>query len=183
MREKLGDERVLIARFDGQRRQGERGGRGIAAGRGDVPGGTDLGAVQLRQPEREPVEQVGCGVLLVVPGLVVGVGQPEVGAQVDDVTDRIDERASDGLRLPVGQRQEDDVEAREISRVEGRVRKVVRSSEGGEQLADRRAHVRVGRHHDDLDLWVPREEAQQLRTRVAGPADDRSSIRHDAYYT
>ena len=50
-----------------------------------------------------------------VPLLVVGDRQTEIGAEVDDVADDVDERSGDGLRLAVRKGEEDDVEAGEVA--------------------------------------------------------------------
>ena len=94
---------------------------GIATGRGDVAGRADLGAVQLGQTEREPVEQVRCGMRLAVPLFVVGARKPEVGAEVDEVPDGVDQRSRDRLRLAVRQGEEDHIEAGEVAGLQRRV--------------------------------------------------------------
>ena len=66
-----------------------------------MPGGDDLVAVELGHAERELVEQLRRGVRLAVPLLVVGDREPEVGAEVDDVADGVDEVGGDRLRLAV----------------------------------------------------------------------------------
>ena len=157
---------------------------GIAAGRGDVAGRADLGAVQLGQAEREPVEQVRCGVRLAVPLFVVGARKPEVGAEVDEVADGVDERSA---RSPAtgraagrgrphrGRRGRRPAAAR--TRATGRPRRATGTA------PTRRAHVRVGGDLHHLDVGVAGEQAQQLCARVPRSPDDCSPIRHAEYYT
>ena len=53
--------------------------------------GDDLLAVELGHAEGEATDQLGRGVALAVPALVVGTGEAEVGAEVDDVADGVDQ--------------------------------------------------------------------------------------------
>ena len=118
---------------------------------------------------------------LAVPLLVVGDGQPEVGAEVDHVTDGVDEIPRDRLRLAVGQAEEHEVEAGEVGRGDLLVgQAVVGDGQRRVEVADGGAGVGVGGDHGDLDLGVAGEEAQQLRARVPRSPDDCCSIRHAA---
>ena len=67
-------------------------------------------AVELGQPEREAVEQLGRAMRVAVPLGVVRRRQPEVGAEIDEVRDRVDELRGELLRLPVREREEDEIE-------------------------------------------------------------------------
>ena len=120
-------------------------------------------AEQLGQAEGEPIEQVGSGVRLAVPLLVHARRQPEVGAQVHDVRDAVDERGGDQLRLAVRECDEGDVDTGQIR---GHVRRVLeRRVRGGQrrvQVAHGRARVGVGGDLHHLDLGVGGEQPEQL---------------------
>ena len=123
-----------------QRRQRERRSRRVAARRRDVAGRDDLVAVELGHAERELLDQVGGGVGLAVPLLVVADRQPEVGAEVDDVGDGVDQIGGDRLRPAVREAQERDVEAGEVGRRHRLVGEaLVRGRQRRVELADRRA--------------------------------------------
>jgi hypothetical protein len=85
---------------------------------------------ELGQPEREPVEQVRSGVRLAVPALVHVRRQTEIGAQVHDMADALDERPRDQLRLAVWKCDEGDVDPGEIG---GSVRRVLERRVRGRQ--------------------------------------------------
>ena len=151
--ERVGDER-------GQR---QRGRRRVATGGGDVRTTHDGVGEQLGQAERELVHQVGSRVRLAVPALVHARRQPEVGAQVHDVRDAVDERGGDQLRLAVRECDEGDVDTGQIR---GHVRRVLeRPVRGGQrriQVPYGCARVRVGGDVHHLDLRVSREQPEQL---------------------
>ena len=112
-----------------------------------------------------------------------GVGEPEVGAAVDD-HDVVAELAGDLAGLAVRQRQEDDVvagERLEVGRLEDPVgqRHQVRL-----EAAERLAGVRGAGQGADLDVGVAEQEAQQLATGVPAGSGDRDTCpRHVHDYT
>ena len=121
---------------------------------------------------------------LAVPLLVGGCGEAEVGAEVDEVPDAVDQVGDEALRLAVREGQEDEVEAvegRGVERVEGQVR--VGGGERRVQVGDRGAGLTVPGGGDDLEVRVGGEQAEQLGAGVARPAHDPRTIRHDAYHT
>ena len=95
-----------------QRGQGQGRGRRVAARPGDEARRRARSvAEQLGQAVDGLGQQLGDGVLLAVPlGVEGGVGQPEVGGQVDDVADPPAELGHDGLAGAVGQAAEGQVE-------------------------------------------------------------------------
>ena len=124
-------------------------------------------AVQLDHPVREPTDQFGRGVGFAVPALVGVGGQPEVGAEIDDVRDPFEDLRDEQLRRAVRERGEDDVEAAQVGDVVGREPEVaVRRDQRRVQRPDRRTRVRVRGDVHDLDLRVPGEQPQQLGARI-----------------
>ena len=116
---------------------------------------------------------------LAVPLLIGGGREAEVGADVDEVGDPVDEGPGVALRLAVGQGQEGDVDPVEVARLERMEDQVgVRRHEAGIELDDPVAGVGVGGDVDDLDLRVAGQEPEQLRSRVARPADDCCPVSH-----
>ena len=125
-----------------QRREGEGRRRRVATRRGHVGLGCDLGAEQLRHPEREPAEELRGAVGVAVPLLVGGGRQSEVGGQVDDVGDPADELGDEALGLPVGQAEEHHVDTVDGGRLERLVVEVrVRPAQRRIELGDRPARV------------------------------------------
>ncbi len=170
-----------------QRGQGQGGGRRVAARRGHVAVGADLVAVQLGQAVGEALQQLGAGVGLAVPtGVGLGVGEPEVCGQVDQVGDGVDEVGNQGLGGTVGQGQEHQVQTFDRPGPVGGVDQV---GVGGGQARIQVCYpnpclgVAGGQHH--RHIGVPGAQPQELGTRVARGADDadpmhRKSIRHIA---
>ncbi len=164
-----------------ERREREDRGRRVAAGDRDPDVRGEPVTEQLGQAEREPVEQRRCGVRRAVPLLVRRGGQPEVGAEVDDVPDASEQVGHETLRLAVRQREERDVDAvhhggvprlEDQSLIRGRQRRV--------QVGDRRAGVRRRDGPGRPELVVAREQAQQLGAGVPRRPDHRRLIRHAA---
>ena len=146
-------------------READRG--RVATRVGDVHGRRELRPVQLDEPERERVDELGGGVGLAVPLLVRTGREPEVGAEVDDVRDLRDHRRRDPLRLAVRQREEHHVEPGQVGRFERpELETPVRGSQRREELADAAARVGIGGHVHRVDLGVAGEQPQQLGPRV-----------------
>ena len=159
-----------------QRRQGERRGRHVAAGRGDEPGALQVGAVALGQAVDGLGEQVGLVVLEAVPLRVQRRRRCSRNA-ADRSTTQPTRPTSCGTRA--------------IDASCGRPRKTTSTpSDGGDGRTaaverwvgrgERRRQVgrpapglRVGGGHDDVELGMGGEQAQQLDAREAGCADDR----------
>ena len=79
----------------GRQREVDRG--RVATRIGDVPRRRDLRAVELDHAVGEGVEQLRSRVRRSVPLLVDRAGNPEVGAEIDDVRDLCDHRRRDPL--------------------------------------------------------------------------------------
>ena len=172
-----------------ERRQGEQGGRRVAAGRGDQAGPGEAGAVELGQPvdggrdgrSGAGRRQAGTArqerrrrVLEAVPGRVVGrVREPEVGAEIDDDQAALEQAGRDGRRLAVGEGQEDRVEPARVRQLA--VDAMARLGEVGEGVADGQAVAVARRQADDPDAGMPLEEPDQLGADVAGRAEDRDT--------
>ena len=183
-RDGVGDDARLdeVEREERRAREADRG--RVATGRRDVRVRGDLVAVELDEPVREPVDHLGRVVRLAVPAGVDVGRQPEVGAEIDRVADVVEQAGQQRLARAVRQETEQEVETGEVGGDERRVPEVLVGAEQPRvQLADGRAHVAVGRDVHDLDLGVAGQEAQQLGSGIAGPADDSRSIRHGAYNT
>ena len=106
-------------------------------------------------------------------GYSAGSAQAEVGGQVDDDPDPVDQVGHQVLGLAVGQGQEHHVEAVEGGGVgravdEGGVGGGQRRGVGGHRLAG----VAPGCGHRHLEIGVAGAQAQQLGAAVAGGADD-----------
>ena len=167
-----------------QRSQRERGGGRVAAGRGDRSLGSDAVTEQLGQTEHELREQLGSLVGYAVPALVVGGGEPEVAAEVDEVRDAAGEVGHQALGFTVGQGEEDQVEAvegRRVERIQGEAR--VGGGQRRVQLGDRDPGVGSRRCRDDVQVGVAGEEPQQLGAGVPGGPHHAGPIRHVAYHT
>ena len=144
-----------------------------------MPCAHDLVAVELGHAEGEALEQVGGGVPFPVPLLVVGDGEPEVGAEVDHVADRVDQVTGERLGLAVREAQERQVEAREVVRGHLLVgHALVRGGQRRVEVADGGARVGVGGDEGDLDVGMAGEEPEELRSGVPRSPDDGRSIRH-----
>ena len=183
-RDRVGDDARLdeLERDERRAREAHRG--RVATRRRDVRVRRDLVAVQLDEPVREPVDDLGRVVRLAVPARVHVGRQPEVGTEIDRVADVIEQAGQQRLARAVRQRAEHEVEAGEVGGGERRVPQVLVGAEQPRvQLPDGRARVAVGRDVHDLDLGVAGQEAQQLGPGIAGPAHDSRSIRHGAYNT
>ena len=160
-----------------QRRQGERGGRDVAAGRGDEPGADQLLAVALGQAVGGLGEQGRLVVLEAVPLRVQrGVLEPVGRRQVDDAADPSDELRREGHRRLVREAEEHDVEP--VDAVDGVVvggRQLEVGVGGGQRRVQRgggRAGLRIGRRHRHVEARVAGQQAQQLGAGVARRPDD-----------
>ncbi len=170
-----------------QGRQGQPGGRRVAAGGGDEGRPRQSLAEQLGQPVDGLGQQLGCAVFLAVPlGVQRSVLQTEVGGEVHDEAHPRPQLRDDPLGLPVGQAAEHQVETVETG---GVVVLVDQTGIGGGQRrrvgADGLAGVGMGRGHGDLELGVTGEQSQQLRPgvprRPKDPCLHRMSIHTSAY--
>ena len=167
----LDDDRARRIDEAGTRERQEREDRRrrIAAGSGDELRRADLVAVQLGDPVHGGAEQLGVGMVDLVPGSVDRcIAQPVVGRQIDD-----QRSARPELREPVRavrQRQEQDVAPGHVlvaDELERRAFPEVRVR-GRDRLPGERLAAR-----DDLPhLGMPAEQPQQLATGVATGADD-----------
>ena len=148
---------------------------GVATGVGDARRAAQRGAGsrQLGQAVG-PGPRVGAGVVR-RPGC--GVGEPEVGTEVDDrqVGGQLGHQSR---RLAVRQGEEDEVGLRQrcgVGRDEAGV------GEGGQlrvDAGDRLAGLGVGRDRSEPQLGMSEDEAQQLATRVATRPGNRRRRTH-----
>ena len=107
-------------------------------------------------------------VLEAVPARVVGgVAEAEVGPEVDDRGAAGDDRRNELRGRPVGERQEDGVGGGQVC-----VDDVRRRGEMGMDRPDGFVVAAAADETDDLDGGVAVEEPDELRTDVAGGADD-----------
>ncbi len=158
-----------------QRGQGQDRGGGVAAGRGHLRRGADLlpRAGELGQAVG-PVTRVLAAVEL-GPGR--GIGEPEPGAQVDDLGVR---RKLGGQRggLRVRQRHEHEVGPAQHGGI-GRPERAVREpDEVRVHGRDRNAGVRPGGQRPDLQIRVIGQEPEQLTPGVAAGACDSDPCAH-----
>ncbi len=140
---------------------------GIAAGRGDVRVRREVVAVELDEAVREPADDVGGAVGLAVPtGVRVG-RKAEVGAEVDDVGDVVEDPGEEVLARAVRQHAEHEVEPAQVTDGERRENGVaVLGRERRVQVGDARARVRGGRDVHDLDLRVAGQQPERLGPRI-----------------
>ena len=127
-------------------------------------GGPDLVPEQLGEPVGELGQELGGGVGLAVPLRVeVGVLEPEVGGQVDDVADLAQQIGHDRLAGAVGQPEEHEVEAGDGGRVVGVKREVgVGGGQARVEVGDGGAGLGVAGGQPHLELGVGRGEPEQL---------------------
>ena len=111
---------------------------------------------------------------LVVPQRVEPrVAQPEVGGQVDHVSDPPEQVRNEGLGGAVGQAQEHDVAAvhdRGVGLCVGEVR--VLGGQAGVKVGDSRSGLGVAGRHHDLEVGMAGAEPQQFGPRESGGPDD-----------
>jgi len=116
-------------------------------------------------------QQVGPGVLEVIPaGIVGGVLEAEVGAQVEDRRAALNERRDAFDRRTVGQSQEDGVRLRD-GLVEGQACGGEMGVDGLNGLGDSPSPGET----DQLHSWMPSQDADQLGSGVASCANDRDT--------
>ena len=168
------DPRRLDQPVADERGEGEGGGGHVAAGGGDQRRSLVIGPVQLGQPVDELAQQLGAVVLLAVPGGVQRrVLEAEVGGQVDQPLHPAPELGDEALGRPVGQAQEDQVEAGrrlDVDRLEAKPG--VGGGQAGIQLGDRGTGLGVARGQHDLEIGVLGAEAEQFGPGEPGGADD-----------
>ena len=111
---------------------------------------------------------------LAVPGRVEGgVGEAEVGGQVDDGTDPVLQLGNVVLRRPVGQGEEDRVQPLGLGRVVGVEHEVrVGGAEARVQVTDTGAGLGVAGGPLDRQLGVSVGEPKQFGPGVPGRPDD-----------
>ena len=122
----------------------------------------------------------GAGVRAAVvarPG--VCVGQPEVGAEVDDAYVRRQLRG-DGRRLAVRQRQEDEVGVGQPFGVVASNVRSARASRCGWTSVTRRTGTAPRRHRAELELGMAENQAQQLTAGVPAGACHGDLVAHPA---
>ena len=128
----------------GRAREADRG--RVATGRRDVRMGRELVAVELDHAVREPPHCLGRRVRLAVPPAVDVGRQPEVGAEIDDVRDVVDETREQRLARAVRQRAEQQIETAQLGGVECRERSIaVGGPERRVQVRDAGPRLRVRR--------------------------------------
>ena len=125
--------------------------------------------MQLRQAVDGGREQVRARVIEVVPARVVTrVAEPEVGAEVDHRLPTPQELVDPARHRAVGEGEED-----RLGAVGDRVEDLeVARREVGVDARDRVAPPLAADQAHDLDVWVEREQADELRTHVAGRTHD-----------
>ena len=161
------DDEVADQPRPSQRRQREQRRGGVAAGRADdarrgVGQRRELGPVQLRQAVHRVAQQVRRRMIEVVPARVVGgVGQAEVGAEIDDRGTLRDEVRDERGGGAVGEGEEDCL---------GVGRRLVDLEAG-------RGQVRVDRA-DGLVFPPAPDEADELARSGAAPAAGRPHRPH-----
>ena len=149
--------------------QGQGGGRRVTARRGHQGGPVQGRAEELGEAVGEAAEETGRLVFRSVPEVVGGrIGQAEVGGQVDEESDPSDQGRGQALGLPVGQGQEDDVEAVEV--VGHQLRERQRGVGAGQRRIERSHRLTglaVGPGHHHLEFGMAGAEAEEFRTGVA----------------
>ncbi len=112
--------------------------------------------------------------VIAVPGLVDRqIGQPEVGAEIEDGEPLLPQRIDRGSARPVGQRAEGDVGTLGDRRgVEGLDLALEDAGEGRQHLGDRLTRRRVAGDVADREARMAMEETEELGTGVAGGPDD-----------
>ncbi len=148
---------------DQQRGEGE-GDRGRIAARGRHPA-TGPDRLPCRRQLRHPVRPRARVLATVGPAPGVGVGEPVVGAQVDDA-DTVRQRRRDAGGRAVREREKDDVgvDAYKGRRVdEDPARKIGKVRVDLDNVPPGR---RARRQRTDLDLRMPEQQTQQLPARV-----------------
>ena len=154
-------------------REGQQGRRRVAAGRPDDRGlpvakGGEPGPVELGKAVDGLAEQVGPRMLEAVPaGIVGGVPEAEVGAEVDDRRAGGRELRDDLGGGTMGQREEDGVRVGD-----GRVDVEARAVEVDVGPADRLVAAAATHQPHDLDVRMARQQADELGADVAGGTDD-----------
>ena len=156
--------------------EGQRGGRGVAAGRGHRLRGRYVLAMALGEAVGEPAQEVGRSVVVAVPLPVGGgVAEAEVGGQVDDLDAfGVGQQVRDQrLGRSVGQGQEDEVHGGGGGRVDcGEHGVRVGRGQAGIEVGDPRAGLGVARRPGDVEVGVAVAQPQQLGPRVPGAPDD-----------
>ncbi len=124
--------------------------------------------MQLREPVDGHVQQLGSRVLEAVPARVVGgVAQAEVGTLVDDRRAGGEQVRRQVRGRAVGQGQEDRIDRRQLA-VDGQLGRAEVRVDAGDGVVVALATLEA----DEVDVRVPREEADELRADVAGRPDD-----------
>ena len=119
-------------------------------------------------PYAKPADDLGRAVRLAVPARVHVGREPEVGAEIDDVGDVVEEAGQEVLARAVRQHAEHEVEAAEVGASSGAsTASPYAGASDGIQVGEPRARVRGRGDVHDLDLGVARQQPQRLDPRIA----------------
>src|SRR3972149_4645563 len=164
----IGDEMPAIHHAGFEKRQEAEQDRGrIAAGIGHQARASDPFAVQLAQAIHRLADQLGRGVLHLVPALPFGhVAHAAIGGEVSRARPRLVHRHA------VRRGEKNHVAATQGVRVRRGERELDAAAQAGKDRGDRRSGLLARGDRFQLHLGMAREQPQQPRAAVPGPAYD-----------